>query len=153
MRKQDYVSIEVAKLLQEKGFREPCKGTYLMEIKDEFTLNVNSSRETEFKDLSRIPSEGIQLQYLAPTVYEARDWIAKKCNTILLPDATWEYVDPDDMTNTEEVIRYSFMIFGEMHSEESYETMEEALNAGILYVLKDEDLWLRMELYCSEVKD
>lgn len=145
MRNQDYVSFEVAKLLQKRGF-------------DYLTLfYYDKSGKVGMMNLCaqmQMRKRGYMNDvYPRPTVYEARDWIAQKCNTILLPDATWEYVDPDDMTNTEEVIRYSFMLFGEMHSEESYETMGEALNAGILYVLKDEDLWLRMELYCSEVKD
>lgn len=141
MRKQDYVSIEVAKLLQEKGFREPCKGTYLMEIKDEFTLNVGSYRETKFKDLSRIPSEGIQLQYLAPTVYEARDWIMKKYNIVLLAD--WN--ETFSSRNGYSPLHFGFKIYKKLEVIGYYETMEQALDAGILYVLENEDLWKKTE--------
>lgn len=142
MRKQDYVSIEVAKLLQEKGFREPCKETYLMEFKDGFTLNVDSSRKTKFKDLSRIPSEGIQLQYLAPTIYEARDWIMKKYNIVLLVD--WN--ETFSSRNGYSTLHFGFKIYKKLEVRGYYETMEQALDAGILYVLENEDLWQRKNL-------
>lgn len=136
MRKQDYVSIEVAKLLQEKGFREPCKGIYSMEFKDRYDLFVYDRKKT-FKYLSRIPSKGIQLQYLAPTIYEARDWIMKKYNIVLIVD--WN--ETFSSRNGYSPLHFGFKIYKKLEVRGYYETMEQALNAGILYVLKNEDLW------------
>lgn len=137
MRNQDYVSIEVAKLIQEKGFREPCAGTYSMEFKDEFTLSVDSFRKTEFKDLSRIPSQNLQLQYLAPTIYEARDWIMKKYNIVLLVDWNETFSSRYGYSS----LQFGFKIYKKLEVRGYYRTMEQALNAGILYVLNNEDLW------------
>lgn len=136
MRKQDYVSIEVAKLLQEKGFREPCKGTYSMEFKDRYDLFVYDRKKT-FKYLSRIPSKGIQLQYLAPTIYEARDWIMKKYNIVLLVD--WN--ETFSSRNGYSTLHFGFKIYKKLEVRGYYETMEQALDAGLLYVLENEDLW------------
>lgn len=136
MRKQDYVSIEVAKLLQEKGFREPCKGIYSMEFKDRYDLFVYD-RKLTFEYLSRIPSKGIQFEYLAPTIYEARDWIMKKYNIVLLVD--WN--ETFSSRNGYSPLHFGFKIYKKLEVLGYYETMEQALDAGILYVLKNEDLW------------
>lgn len=108
-----------------------------MEFKDEFTLKVDSSRKTKFKDLSRIPSKGIQLQYLAPTIYEARDWIMNKYNIVLLAD--WN--ETFSSRNGYSPLHFGFKIYKKLEVRGYYETMEQALNAGILYVLENEDLW------------
>lgn len=141
MRKQDYVSIEVAKLLQKKGFREPCRGIYSMEFKDRYDLFVYDRKQT-FEYLSRIPSKGIQLQYLAPTIYEARDWIMKKYNIVLLVD--WN--ETFSSRNGYSPLHFGFKIYKKLEVRGYYETMEQALDAGILYVLKNEDLWQRKNL-------
>lgn len=141
MRKQDYVSIEVAKLLQEKGFREPCKGIYSMEFKDKYDLFVYD-RKLTFEYLSRIPSKGIQFEYLAPTIYEARDWIMKKYNIVLLVD--WN--ETFSSRNGYSPLYFGFKIYKKLEVIGYYETMEQALDAGILYVLKNEDLWQRKNL-------
>ena len=108
-----------------------------MEIKDEFTLKVDNSRKTKFKDLSRIPSERIQLQYLAPTIYEARDWIMKKYNIVLLAD--WN--ETFSSRNGYSSLHFGFKIYKKLEVRGYYETMEQALDAGILYVLENEELW------------
>ena len=95
MNKEDYVSLGVAKLLQEKGFREPCFATYTMEFKDEFTLCVGLWKKTEFKYLSRIPSKGIQLQYLAPSLYDVQKWLRVKHNIDVLPTIREESPNKD----------------------------------------------------------
>lgn len=136
MRKQDYVSIEVAKLLQEKGFREPCKGIYSMEFKDRYDLFVYD-RKLTFEYLSRIPSKGIQFEYLAPTIYEARDWIMKKYNIVLLVDWNETFSSRDGYSP----LHFGFKIYKKLEVRGYYETMEQSLDAGILYVLKNEDLW------------
>lgn len=105
-----------------------------MEFKDRYDLFVYDRKKT-FKYLSRIPSKGIQLQYLAPTIYEARDWIMKKYNIVLLVD--W---------NETFSSRNGYSIYKKLEVIVYYETMEQALNAGILYVLENEDLWQRKNL-------
>lgn len=85
MSNEDYVSIEVAKKLQEKGYKEPCYATYFMEFKDEFTLSIGTYKKTEYEELLHIPSKNMQLQYLAPTLYEAQKWLRETHNIDVLP--------------------------------------------------------------------
>ena len=108
-----------------------------MEYKDEFILNVNSSIKTEYKDLSCIPSEGIQLQYLAPTVYQARDWIMKKYNIVLLADWNETFSSRYGYSS----LHFGFKIYKKFEVRGYYRTIEQALDAGILYVLNNENLW------------
>lgn len=138
MNKEDYVSLEVAKLLKEKGFREPCFATYDMELKDEFTLRVGIYRKSKFEHLSRIPSEGLQLQYLAPTLYEAAKWLRKThdIHIVVSPHYSRKY----------EIIEYEYRIatyfdflekpFKWRKSKEYYEKYEQCLNNSILKALE-----------------
>lgn len=129
MNKEDYVSLEVAKKLQEKGFREPCYATYMMEFKDEFTLYIGTWKKTKFEHLSRIPSEGIQLQYLAPSLYEAQKWLREK-NNIHLDVRCTAYCKPLNRCDYVcEIFSLPCHIFGDTKVFHKY---EEALNAGIL---------------------
>ena len=112
-----------------------------MEFKDRYDLFVYDRKKT-FKYLSRIPSKGIQFQYLAPTIYEARDWIMKKYNIVLLVD--WN--ETFSSRNGYSPLHFGFKIYKKLEVIGYYETMEQALNAGILYVLKNEDLWQRKNL-------
>lgn len=96
MNKEDYVSLELAKKLQDKGYREPCFATYTMKFKDEFTLCIGTFEEIEFEYLSRIPSKGIQLQYLAPTLYDAQKWLREKHNIDVLPTIREESLPKKD---------------------------------------------------------
>lgn len=99
-------------------------------------------RKQTFEYLSRIPSKGIQLQYLAPTIYEARDWIMKKYNIVLLVD--WNEIFSS--RNGYSPFHFGFKIYKKLEVRGYYETMEQALDAGILYVLKNENLWQRKNL-------
>ena len=137
MNKEDYVSLEVAKMLQEKGYREPCFATYDMIFKDEFTLILGLCKKTEFKYLSRIPSKGIQLQYLAPTLYEADKWLRNMGIFIeIIPRYSRKY----------EVVEYEYRIATyfdllekqgkRVKSKDYYEKYEQCLNNAILEALK-----------------
>lgn len=65
MNKEDYVSFEVAKLLKEKGFNEPCFSQYTK------TGSIwNCQAPENFNE-----SEGC---YSRPSLYEAQKWIRDK---------------------------------------------------------------------------
>lgn len=144
MNKEDYVSLELAKKLQDKGYREPCFATYTMKFKDEFTLCIGTFEEIEFEYLSRIPSKGIQLQYLAPTLYDAQKWLREKHLLYIDIEAYYTYyeVDENDYRDQERLWEYSiwedttYDVYEKVKSKCSYDTYEEALNAGILEALK-----------------
>lgn len=65
MNKEDYVSLEVAKLLKEKGYKELCTGCY----RNNKFMNINS-----FNDADMFGGDF----YSAPTLYEAAKWLRNK---------------------------------------------------------------------------
>lgn len=62
MNKEDYVSLEVAKMLKEKGYKELCTGCY----RNNKFMNINS-----FNDADMFGGDF----YAAPTLYEAAKWL------------------------------------------------------------------------------
>lgn len=107
-----------------------------MEFKDEFTLNVDSSRKTEFKDLSRIPSEGIQLQYLAPSIMMAQEWLWEKHMMLVSVFLVEPFAEP---------YKYSYAIQSPLNGldnystivcKEDYDSLFAAWNAGLLSALE-----------------
>ncbi len=70
MTKEDFVSLECAKLLKEKGFDEPCLASRLK--------NGELRRydiEQRLVNMTSIDYE--YYEFLAPTLYEAQKWLRK----------------------------------------------------------------------------
>lgn len=76
MNTEDYVSLEVAKLLKEKGFREPCNAIYYVNRSGNSSLQIMFCLN-EFEYLSK-HNDGFQYEYLAPSLYEAQKWLRNK---------------------------------------------------------------------------
>lgn len=118
MNKEDFVSLEVAKLLKEKGFNEPCNSAYDKKgnIGTNTTL-INWNKEYDWA-VSR------------PTLYEAAKWLRDK-HAIHI-SIEWD-VDGFCSSIT---IRDEDGLFVESSYHIYYKSYEEALNAGILEALK-----------------
>lgn len=130
MNNEDYVSLEVAKLLKEKGYNEPVLSQYSKQG------SVWNCYEPEnFNE-----SEGC---FSRPTLYEAQKWLRNKHNLHIDVGMCGDYAtDADgnkvdewdfwtfDMYSTENFSHHIFDCFGQ------YDTYEEALNEGILEALK-----------------
>lgn len=127
MDKEDYVSLEVAKLLKEKGFNEPCRVTY---FEDDNNVHISAvfTRYNENLDDN---------SYSCPTLYEAHKWLRNKHNT---------YVEVDSGYNKNGKL-FSFTInhynnnddwdWGwETEADDYYKEYEGALNRGIKEALK-----------------
>ena len=67
MGKEDYVSLEVAKLLKEKGFDKEC----------EYYISANTSQVFNKGRLKLFKEEGHEV-FLCPTLYEAQKWLRNK---------------------------------------------------------------------------
>lgn len=126
MGKEDYVSLEVAKLLKEKGFDKEC----------EYYISANTSQVFNKGRLKPFKEEGHEV-FLCPTLYEAQKWLRnKKIYVSALPTKDngvmcWYYQvvndnDPDD-------IYYRT-------SQDTYPNYETALNEGIKYALNSFEL-------------
>lgn len=117
--KEDYVSLETAKMLKEKGFDEPVLSQY----SKAGSVWVCSEPEN-FNDSKDCFSR--------PTLYEAQKWILTKFGIHI-----WIL---DDMYSGKWI--YCFEKIGKREknnsivSEESYNTFQQALDAGIREALK-----------------
>lgn len=70
MKNENFVTFEVAKLLQDKGYRENCHASYRTDETGRSELTVVFGVR-EFRYLSRHVN-GFQYEYLAPTLYAAQ---------------------------------------------------------------------------------
>lgn len=117
MNKEDYVSLEVAKMLKDKGFDEPCNYFY----REGGSCDGSPWSVDYNKDLGR---------YSKPTLYEAQKWLRSKCICV------------DVSVYSKFVWGYTIYTFDENncingnYNEEEYKSYEEALNEGILESLK-----------------
>jgi hypothetical protein len=119
---EDYVSFEVAKLLKEKGF-------------DEFTFsNYNENGIIQFNEVETRVAKG----YQRPTHQMALKWLRKvyHCHVII------GYVFKADAKLTNDYVSYCYSVenantFVEFTQDEWYDSYEEAIEASLLYVLKN----------------
>lgn len=125
MRREDYVSFEVAKLLKEKGYKELCTGCY----RNNKFMNINS-----FNDADMFGGDF----YSAPTLYEAAKWLRNKHKIYVV--VSLHYSRMYDVIEHEYMIATYFDFlekpFKWRKSKEYYEKYEQCLNAGILEALK-----------------
>lgn len=119
MNKEDYVSLEVAKLLEEKGCNLSSDRCY---IGGRFT-------ESDFIE------DCDDVYYSAPTLYEAQKWLREKYhiavniyNVLSTNGVAWKW-EINNIEKCKSVIDRSESFIG-------FDTYEEALNAGILEALK-----------------
>lgn len=131
MTKDDYVSLEVAKKLQEKGYDEPCLAYYFHEK----LINVTS--QFRGSDVNTIYQESRSQMYgnvPAPTLYDAQKWLRDNKNIHVCTDNRadgWFYVLYKSNNGT--FIRdYNY---SGTNDGGCWDTYEEALNAGILEAL------------------
>lgn len=133
MNKEDYVSLEVAKMLKEKGFNEYC-GAY-------YHLNWDDMTEEECFEIApnydfRNKDNGYRAG--APTLYEAAKWLRNEHDIHIVISSHY--------SRKYGIIEYEYRIatyfdFLEKplkwrKSKEYYEIYEQCFNAGILESLK-----------------
>jgi hypothetical protein len=142
MEEKDFVTLEVAKLLREKGFKEGCiayydNGSSLSYIGSLQGCNINNILESS----KYITSESI---FPAPTLYQAQKWLREKHNCyvqvtheayktgvnnlvqVLFYDTDSEY--PNDCWTNDSTGMYG--------DNSEFNTYEDALNFGILKALE-----------------
>lgn len=129
MKTLDYVSIEVAKLLKEKGFREPCNYFY----REGGSCDGSPWKFDYNKDLGR---------YSRPTLYEAQKWLRNKHRLHIDVGMCGDYSTDADGNKVEEWQYWTFSTYYTTSLQHIYDcegtfnTYEEALNEGILKALK-----------------
>ena len=117
---EDYVSFEVAKLLKEKGFDEPCHCFYGMRDNQEkphfFVSNGHNTKETIFS-----------CDCLAPTLQMAMKWLREVCKQSI---NLWY---DGDIWSSEiyRAVEKEFCLVGH------FQSYEEACEAAIKYCLEN----------------
>ena len=128
MIKERYVNFEVATLLRNKGFNEPCRGVY-----EEKILRINTLCDWLNSDFSEYVA--------APTQAMACDWVEETFNIAIVLDLTilgYEPVflnghkDPNIASN--DVNQKDDMTGGD-NSDGSWSSKELAYNEALKYVL------------------
>ncbi len=117
---EDYVSFEVAKLLKEKGFDEPCLMCYTYDEKLGNYGQYNSYKNSEVFSLT------------APTLQMAMKWLRKIYSLEIYPYHDFPKVGDKWWF---EIIKYPNYSVSEYESETAYNTYEEACEAAINYCL------------------
>lgn len=128
MKKEDYVSLEVAKPLKEKGYDEYC-GAY-------YHLNWEDMTEGECFEVApnhdfRNKDNGYRTG--APTLYEAAKWFRENHNIHIDVKCT-AYCKP--LNRCDYICEIFALSSHQFIDTEIYHKYEEALNAGILEALK-----------------
>lgn len=129
MNKEDYVSLEVAKMLKEKGYDEPYE--------TEVNIYLGTWAYCDYDHVgarnSNLPSN--KASY--PTLYEAQKWLRERGVFIeVMPHYSHKY----EIVEYEYKITTYFLLMGKpckwAKSKEYYEKYEQALNEGIKEALK-----------------
>lgn len=129
MSKEDYVSLEVAKLLKEKGFNEPVLSQY-----SKCGSVWNCYEPENFNE-----STGC---FSRPTLYEAQKWLRKQ--GIYIEIKPW-------YSRKYEIIEYDYIISSyfdllekngkRMKNKYRYEKYEQCLNDAMLDSLKNQEIF------------
>lgn len=118
---EDFVTFEVSKLLQDKGYREDCRASYITDETGRSVLSVLTFHVRKFRHLLRYTR--YQGEYLAPTLYAAQKWVRTKGKIHIVVDLNkhgWYYrlYDMKDLSLISQMDGYT-------------DTFEKALNDGI----------------------
>lgn len=135
MKREDYVSLKVAKMLREKGFNEYC-GAY-------YHLNWDDMTEDECFEVAQnydFRNKDNGYRVAAPTLYEVQKWLRKKHNIYInsIPsESIWgiknKFTFMIDKLNSNGEWEWGW----EQEHDNFYTTYEESFNEGILIALKE----------------
>lgn len=144
MKKEDYVSLEVAKILEKKGYKEPGNATYTVsrEGRYEFCRYITDDIKRRF-GLPKMKDGCKYDTYLAPTLYEAQKWLRENYQLHIDIGICGDYSTDADGNKVDEWSFWTFSIYYITNINNhifdckgEYDSYEEALNSGILEALK-----------------
>lgn len=134
-RPEDYVTHDVAITLEEKGFREPCAQSFLID-KDGYVSVKVYGRMVPYEQI-KYSECGIFKEYLRPTLYQAQKYLREKHKIFLtidlVPPHLFGYACLDRV-----LYRYNIYQGGIGTPNFSF---EDALNDGIREACKLIQLW------------
>lgn len=123
MEKEDYVSLDVAKLLKEKGYDEDCN---ILVAEECWSFNKGKLTCVD-KDREFCPF---------PTLYEAAKWLWQEHELLVNAFLEAPFGKPYQFIYCIQDAKNTLDDYGTIVSDKSFSSFEEALNAGILEALK-----------------
>ena len=142
MKEKDYVTYEVAILLKEKGYNEPCK--YYFRNYDKKFMESNGLLYNKDYDNKEFDSNVVECT--APSLYEAHKWLREKHDLYIDAGITGDYAVDADGNKCDEWNFWTFDIYYitkfsghliDCHG--VFDSYEEALNEGIKFNLNMEE--------------
>lgn len=134
----DYVSLETAKLLKEKGFDESTIGFYSGErglcIGNSLLYNTLNKRVNFVNDLLKVQSEDVIAA--APSLYEAQKWIWEKHKMFVSAAPQPPFTDPLEFFFWIDFPEECIDNYGSLVIVEQFSSFQQALDAGIQEALK-----------------
>lgn len=134
MIKERYVNFEVASLLRDKGFDEPCRGVY-----EEKVLRINTLCDWFNSDFSEYVA--------APTQAMACDWIEKQYGIFIQINRDNQYYEGREviaLTKEDKERGHMTMYYARVfdkhsvsNTTEHYDSIESAYNEVLKYVLSN----------------
>lgn len=131
MNKEDYVSLQVAKLLKEKGYNEYC-GAYYHCNYDDMTEEecFEVAPDYDFRNSSNI------YRIAAPTLYEAQQWLWNVYKLLVTAFLDEPFSEPYEFLWTIQDSKNDIDNYGNKISINVYRSYQEAMDAGIFEALK-----------------
>lgn len=133
MNKEDYASLEVAKLLEEKGFNEPCDSRHIVYEDGKYKFERYKTFDIQ-KDIGIVKTKDgcFYDSYLAPTLYDAQKWLREK-GIHIQP----EFMFDGELWGCRILDMTEESAFGQCEGiKNPCKSYEEALNEGFLEALK-----------------
>lgn len=134
MNKEDYVNLEVAKMLKEKGFPQEYNVGTICRLQNKANPYYENTRIIVQSD---IDNAWCIFNEVYPSLYEAQKWLRKQGVFIVI---TPRYTDKYQIIEYEyRIIQYTDLIDKNRNGKLCYvvyESFEECLNEGILESLK-----------------
>ena len=133
MKQEDYVSYDVAKLLKEKGYNEPCDSVYT-----NVTLVMLDNRCAS-EDWNHLPIlKNANLYTSAPSLWDAQKWLREEHNIHVDVGVAGDSSNDADGNVCEEWTFWMFDIYTidslhhfDVEDNREYSSYEQALNEGI----------------------
>lgn len=128
MNREDYVSLEVAKILKEKGFDYAT--LYYYEKNGKLGM-MNLDAQSQMRKHGYMNDI-----YPRPTLYEAQKWLWNNHKLLVVAFLKAPFGQPCEFIYCIQDAKNTLDDYGTIVSDESYESIQIALNAGILEALK-----------------
>lgn len=131
LKKEDYVSLETAKLLKEKGFDEPCQMFY---CKMHDSITSTSYKSCRFNHVTY--SELEEGEILIPSLYEAQKWIWERHKMFVSAAPNPPFTVPLEFFFWIDFPTVTIDNFGSLIMVEHFSSYQQALDAGIRKALE-----------------